>query len=183
MRTVSEINTLIDCGLGKIPCNLVLRNVNLVNVCSKEIYKTDIFIKGKRIVSIEPNAKLKAEKEIDCGGLYAVPGFIDGHMHYSSSMINPEAMAQAIIPKGTTTLCVDFMEFFYVTGGKVIDVMLENADRLPYRIAVEVPTRVPTAPGLETTGEIIGVEETKSHLAREATIALGEIVGQNFIPH
>ena len=53
--------------------------------------------------------------------------------------------------------------------------MLENADKLPYRIAIEVPTRVPTAPGLETTGEIIGVEETKSLLAREATIALGEV--------
>jgi adenine deaminase len=175
MRTVSEVNTLIDCGLGKIPCDLVLKNVKLVNVCSKEVYETDIYIKGKRIVSIEPDAKLTAEKEIDCGGLYAVPGFIDGHMHFSSSMINPEAMAQAVVPQGTTTLCVDFMEISNVTGGKVVDVMLENADKLPYRIAIEVPTRVPTAPGLETTGEIIGVEETKALLAREATIALGEI--------
>lgn len=175
MRTVQETNLLIDCGLGKIPCDLKLKNVKLVNVCSKEIYETDIFIKGKRIVSIEPDAKLEAEKEIVCEGLYAVPGFIDGHMHYSSSMINPEAMAQAIVPKGTTTLCVDFMEISNVTGGKVIDVMLENKDKLPYRIAIEVPTRVPTAPGLETTGEVIGVEETKRLLGMEATVALGEV--------
>ncbi|HHX94340.1 MAG TPA: adenine deaminase [Clostridia bacterium] len=175
MRTVPEINTLIDCGLGKIPCDLVLRNVKLVNVCSKEIYETDIYIKGKRIVSIEPGAKLTAEKEIDCGGLYALPGFIDGHMHYSSSMINPEAMAQAIVPQGTTTLCVDFMEISNVTGGEIIDVMLENADKLPYRIAIEVPTRVPTAPGLETTGKVIGVEETKKLLGLDATVALGEV--------
>ena len=175
MRTVQETNALIDCGLGKIPCDLKLKNVKLVNVCSKEIYETDIFIKGKRIVSIEPDAKLEAEKEIVCEGLYALPGFIDGHMHYSSSMINPEAMAQAIVPKGTTTLCVDFMEISNVTGGRVVDVMLENKDKLPYRIAIEVPTRVPTAPGMETTGEVIGVEETKALLAREATVALGEI--------
>ena len=175
MRTVPEINTLIDCGLGKIPCDLVLKNVKLVNVCSKEIYETDIYIKGKRIVSIEPGAKLTAEKEIDCGGLYALPGFIDGHMHYSSSMINPEAMAQAIVPQGTTTLCVDFMEISNVTGGEIIDVMLENADKLPYRIAIEVPTRVPTAPGLETTGKVIGVEETKKLLGLDATVALGEV--------
>ncbi|MGI6555607.1 MAG: adenine deaminase [Bacillota bacterium] len=175
MRTVPEINTLIDCGLGKVPCDLVLRNVKLVNVCSKEIYETDIYIKGKRIVSIDPEAKLIAEKEIDCGGLYAVPGFIDGHMHYSSSMINPEAMAQAIVPQGTTTLCVDFMEISNVTGGEIIDVMLENADKLPYRIAIEVPTRVPTAPGLETTGKVIGVEETKKLLGLDATVALGEV--------
>ncbi|NLO89466.1 MAG: adenine deaminase [Clostridia bacterium] len=175
MRTVSEINTLIDCGLGKVPCDLVLRNVKLVNVCSKEIYETDIYIKGKRIVSIEPNAKLTAEKEVDCSGLYALPGFIDGHVHYSSSMINPEAMAQVIVPQGTTTLVVDFMEIANVTGGKIIDVMLENADKLPYRIAIAVPTRVPTAPGLETTGNVIGVEETRELLSRFETVALGEM--------
>jgi adenine deaminase len=90
-------------------------------------------------------------------------------------MINPEAMAQAIVPQGTTTLCVDFMEISNVTGGEIIDVMLENADKLPYRIAIEVPTRVPTAPGLETTGKVIGVEETKKLLGLDATVALGEV--------
>ena len=175
MRTVSEIKTLVDCGLGKIPCDLVLKNVRLVNVCSKEIYETDIYIKGKRVVSIEPNAGLEADEEIDCGGMYALPGFIDGHMHYSSSMINPEAMAQVIVPQGTTTLCVDFMEISNVTGGRVIEVMLENAHELPYRIAIEVPTRVPTAPGLETTGGVIGVGETRKLLALGEAVALGEV--------
>ena len=173
MRTVQEINELIDCVRENL-CDLVLRNVKLVNV-AQEIYETDIYIKGKRIVSIEPEAKLTAEKEIDCNGLYALPGFIDGHMHYSSSMINPEAMAQVIVPQGTTTLCVDFMEISNVTGGEIIDVMLETADKLPYRIAIEVPTRVPTAPGLETTGKVIGVEETRKLLGLDETVALGEI--------
>ena len=27
MRTVSEVNILVYCGLGKVPCDLVLRNV------------------------------------------------------------------------------------------------------------------------------------------------------------
>ncbi len=175
MRTVKETNLLIDCGLGKIPCDVVLTNLKLVNVCSKEVYESKIYIKDKRIVSIDPDSKLVAEKEIDCKGLYAVPGFIDGHMHFSSSMINPEAMAQALVPQGTTTVCADFMEIANVTGAKVVDVMLENADKLPYRIAIEVPTRVPTAPGLETTGNIITVEETKELLSRDATITLGEM--------
>lgn len=175
MRTLEETNALIDCGLGKKPCDLVLKNLKLVNVCSREIEEAKIFIKGKRIVSIDPNAELKAKKEVDCGGMYAIPGLIDTHMHFSSSMINPEAMAQAIVPKGTTTLCADFMEIANVTGAPVVDVMLENADKLPYRIAIEVPTRVPTAPGLETTGHVISVEETRELLGREATISLGEI--------
>lgn len=175
-RTLEETNELIDCGLGKIPCDYVLTNLKLVNVCSREIVEDGkIFVKGKRIVSINPEAKLEALETIDCGGLYAMPGFIDCHMHFSSSMINPEAMAQAIIPQGTTCLCADFMEIANVTGAPVVDVMLENAHKLPYRIVIEVPTRVPTAPGLETTGNVISVEETLELLKRPSTITLGEI--------
>ena len=150
MRTVQETNMMIDAGLGKIPCDLVIKNVKLVNVYSQEVYETKIYIKGKRIISIDPDANLKADREVDGQGMYALPGFIDGHMHYSSSMINPEAMAQVIIPQGTTTMGVDLMEISNVAGKRVVDLLLENADRLPYRIATEVPTRVPTAPGLET---------------------------------
>ena len=175
-RSVEETNQLIDCGLGKEPCDVVLTNLKLVNVCSHEIIENGkIFIKGKRIVSIDPDAPLEALETVDCRGLYAMPGFIDTHMHFSSSMINPEAMAQAIVPQGTTTLCADFMEISNVTGAPVVDVMLENADALPYRIVVEVPTRVPTAPGLETTGNVISVEETRELLRRPETITLGEI--------
>lgn len=175
MRTVQETNMMIDAGLGKIPCDLVIKNVKLVNVYSQEIYETKIYIKGKRIVSIDPEADLVADKEIDGKGMYALPGFIDGHMHYSSSMINPEAMAQVIIPQGTTTMGVDLMEISNVGGKKVVDMLLENADKLPYRIATEVPTRVPTAPGLETTGKIIDVEETRELLGYPGVISLGEI--------
>lgn len=175
MRTVEETNTMIDAGLGKIPCDLVIKNVKLVNVYSQEIYETKIYIKGKRIVSIDPDSELKAEKEIDGKGMYALPGFIDGHMHYSSSMISPEAMAQVIVPQGTTTLGVDLMEISNVFGKPMVDLLLEGADNLPYRIATEVPTRVPTAPGLETTGEIINVEESRELLTREGVVSLGEI--------
>lgn len=176
-RTLEETNMMIDAGLGKTPSDLVIRNVKLVNVYSQEIYETNIYIKGKRIVSIDPEASsyLKAKEEIDAKGQYAMPGFIDGHMHYSSSMISPEAMAQVILPQGTTTLCVDLMEISNVGGKKVVDMFLEKADELPYRIATEVPTRVPTAPGLETTGKVISVEESRELLDYEGVITLGEI--------
>ncbi|MGO1469883.1 MAG: adenine deaminase [Tissierella sp.] len=175
MRTVQNTNELIDCGLGKITSDLVLKNIKLVNVYSKEIYESKIHIKNRRIVSTDPDANFTAKEEIDCKGLYALPGFIDGHMHYSSSMINPEAMAQVIVPKGTTTVCADFMEIANVIGSDAIDIMLEGANKLPYRIAIEVPTRVPTAPALETTGKVINVEETKKLLKCPETVSLGEV--------
>ena len=71
MRTVEEITTTIRTGLGEIPCDLKLKNVRLVNVFSREIYPTDIYVKGKRIVSIEPGIELQAEETIDCHGQFA----------------------------------------------------------------------------------------------------------------
>ena len=64
MRTFEEIKNTIETGLGMHPCDLKLSNVKLVNVFSGEIYDTNIYIKDKRIVSIDPDAKLEAKEEI-----------------------------------------------------------------------------------------------------------------------
>ena len=85
MRTLEEIKRTVETGLGRFPCELKLANVQLVNVFSGEIYPTDIYIQNKRVVSIEPGLTLEAEKNVDCGGAYAVPGFIDSHMHFEST--------------------------------------------------------------------------------------------------
>ena len=85
MRTLEEIKRTVETGLGRFPCDLKLANVQLVNVFSGEIYPTDIYIQNKRVVSIEPGLTLEAEKTVDCGGAYAVPGFIDSHMHFECS--------------------------------------------------------------------------------------------------
>lgn len=90
-------------------------------------------------------------------------------------MISPEAMAQVILRQGTTTLGVDLMEIANVFGKPIVELLLEGQKELPYRIATEVPTRVPTAPGLETTGAIINVEESKELLSKEGVISLGEM--------
>lgn len=104
MRTLEEIKRTVETGLGRFPCELKLANVQLVNVFSGEIYPTDIYIQNKRVVSIEPGLTLEAEKNVDCGGAYAVPGFIDSHMHFESTMLSPEALATVVVPQGTTTL-------------------------------------------------------------------------------
>ena len=98
MRTLEEIKRTVETGLGRFPCDLKLANVQLVNVFSGEIYPTDIYIQNKRVVSIEPGLTLEAEKNVDCGGAYAVPGFIDSHMHFVSTMLSPEALATVVVP-------------------------------------------------------------------------------------
>lgn len=175
MRTFEEIKTTVEAGLGRIPCDLKLENVQLVNVYSAEIYPTDIYIKDKRIVSIEPNIDLAAKEVIPCQGQYALPGLIDTHMHFESTLLSPEALAAVMVPQGTTTICVDLMEIANVAGAAGIKTMLQSMSRLPYRMLIEVSSRVPTAPGLETTGAVLGVAEVEEILNWEESCSLGEI--------
>ena len=175
MRTFEEIKNTIETGLGQHKCDLRLENVKLVNVFSGEIYKTSIHIKNKRIVSISPDAKLEAETVMDCGGKYAVPGLIDSHMHFESTMLSPEALASVVVPQGTTTLCADLMEIANVAGEAGLKAMLQSIDRLPYRMLIEVSSRVPTAPGMETTGAILGPKEVAEIMGWDESVSLGEL--------
>ena len=155
MRTLKETQELIACGLVEAVCDWKLENVMLVDVFSDEIFKTDIYIKGKRIVSIDPEANLKAINVKNCEGKYAVPGFIDAHMHFESTMLSPEALASVVVPCGTTTLLADLMEIANVAGEAGLRETLKSIETLPYRMLIEVSSRVPTAPGLETTGAVL----------------------------
>lgn len=174
-RTFEEIKTLVETGLGRRPCDRKLRNVRLVNVCSGEVYPTDIYIQGRRIVSIDPEARLEANEVIDCGGQYALPGLIDSHMHFESTMLSPEALANLVVPKGTTTLCADLMEIANVAGEEGLRAMLTCLERLPCRMLIEVSSRVPTAPGLETTGAELDAEAVSRILSWPESVALGEM--------
>lgn len=174
-RTFEEIKTLVETGLGRRPCDRKLRNVRLVNVCSGEVYPTDIYIQSRRIVSIDPEARLEANEVIDCGGQYALPGLIDSHMHFESTMLSPEALANLVVPMGTTTLCADLMEIANVAGEEGLRAMLTCLERLPCRMLIEVSSRVPTAPGLETTGAELDAEAVSRILSWPESVALGEM--------
>lgn len=175
MRTFEEIKDTIRAGLGEISCDLKLENVQLVNVWSCEIYKTNIYIRNGRVISIDPNANLEAKEIFDCGGQFAVPGFIDTHMHFETTMLSPEALASVVVPAGTTTLCADLMEIANVSGGDGLRAMLSSIDRLPYRMLIEVSSRVPTAPGLETNGAYMGAEEVAEIMDWKESVSLGEL--------
>lgn len=175
MRSKDEIIENIRVGLGEKECDLVLKNVKLINVYSSEILKTNIYIHNKRIVSIDPDTNLNSEKEIDCKDMYAYPGLIDSHMHFESTMLSPEALANLLVPFGVTSVFSDMMEIANVSGEKGIEEMLISSKNLPYHMFVEVSSCVPAAPGLETTGDIIDVNSMKRLMDKNESLSMGEI--------
>ena len=114
-------------------------------------------------------------RTVDCGGQYAVPGLIDTHMHFETTMLSPEALASVVVPAGSTTLCADLMEIANVAGAAGLKAMLTSMDRLPYRMLIEVSSRVPTAPGLETTGAYMGAQEVAEIMDWPEAVSLGEL--------
>ena len=173
--TAEILKEELQAAAGTRAADLVITNVNLVNVYTDEIYPAAISIYNGRIISIAETPPAHAKQVLDGQGSYALPGFIDTHVHIETTLLTPEALGEVIAPWGSTSLCVDAMEIANVAGIEGLLALVRDADQLPFRLFMEVPSRVPTAPGLETTGGVLDVEEVARLLAMEESVSLGEL--------
>ncbi|HIQ09368.1 MAG TPA: adenine deaminase [Anaerolineaceae bacterium] len=171
---------LIDVAMGRRPADLVIRNGRWVSVQSGEILPhTDIAVAQGRIAYIGPDAShaIGTETEVvDAGGMYLVPGLLDAHMHIESGMVTVTEFVRAVIPHGTTGMFVDPHEIANVFGLKGVRLMVDEARVQPIHVWVQVPSCVPSAPGVETSGGTITPEDVAEAMAWEGVIGLGEMM-------
>ena len=172
---LSEFKRELEAASGLREADLILENIRLVDVYTDGIRPASLTIYNGRIIAINPQQNHPAKKRIDGKNQFAVPGFIDTHIHIETTLLTPEALSEVIVPWGTTTLFVDAMEIANVAGIDGLLALIKDSDKLPFRIFLEVPSRVPTAPGLETAGAVLGVEEVKTLLQLDETLSLGEL--------
>jgi adenine deaminase len=165
----------IQAASGNIVADMHLTDVRILDVYTETVYPGSMVIKNGKIVAINPSWSVQAKQVFDGQGMLAVPGFMDAHVHIETTLLTPEALASVTVPWGTTTMFVDAMEIANVLGIKGLKALLNNTANLPFRIFMEVPSRVPTAPGLETTGGILGVEEVDQLMDDEMAVSLGEL--------
>jgi len=158
--------------------DLLLADVNVIDVISKRIYSGSVAIKNANIIGVgkvdhlvEPKTDIQ-----DFSGLYASPGFIDGHIHIESSMLTLTEFAKAAIPHGTTATVSDPHEIANVLGPKGFKLMLEEAKNLPLKAFFTVPSCVPSAPNLETSGSKLDAKEVKQLLKLDRIVGLGEVM-------
>jgi adenine deaminase len=165
----------LQAASGKIDADMHITNLRILDVYTETVYPGSIVIKNGKIVAINPSWIVQAEQVFDGRGMFAVPGFMDAHVHIETTLLTPEALASVIVPWGTTVMFVDAMEIANVLGIKGLRALLSNTANLPFRTFMEVPSRVPTAPGLETTGGVLGVGEVDELLDDEIAVSLGEL--------
>jgi len=166
------IKNLINVAAGRKKANLVIKNANIVNVLTEEIYKGDIAIFRDRIAGI---GNYEGTKELNANGLYAVPGLIDGHTHIEMSMLSITEFARIVVPKGTTSVVEDPHEIANVLGKDGIKVLLEEAKTTPLKVFCMIPSCVPSSP-LETSGAVIDAGEVKELLKIDGVIGLAEVM-------
>ena len=158
----------------------MIRNCGLVNVHSREILEgQDIAIANGRFAYCGSDAGHcigELTIVVEAEGLLAAPGLCDAHMHIESGMLTPARFAEAVIPHGTTTMFVDPHEIANVLGLKGVEAMNAEAVMQPVNIFMQMPSCVPSAPGLETPGAEIAPEDVAKAMSWENIVGLGEMM-------
>lgn len=171
---------LVDCTMGRIPADLVIRNGCWVCVQTGEMIPgTDIAILDERIAYVGADASHtigEGTQVLDAQGAYLCPGLLDGHMHVESGMLTVTEFVRAVAPRGTTGMFIDPHEIANVFGLEGVRLMVNEATGQPIHVFVQVPSCVPSAPGFETPGAKIGPEEVAEAMGWDGVIGLGEMM-------
>jgi adenine deaminase len=156
MMTAGELGQLVRVARGDAPAHLVLRNAQLVNVYSGEVYPTDVAIHNARIAAVGDG--YQAQEEIDLKGSYLAPGLIDAHVHIESSMVGVRQYAHAVVPRGVTSVVTDPHEITNVLGLDGIRYMFDQAKYGRLSMFVMVPSCVP-ATSMATAGALLEAKD------------------------
>lgn len=172
--------SLIDVAMGRQMADTVVRSGKWVNVYSGEIIPaTDIAIKHGRFAYVGPDAAHcigEKTKIIEANGRYLVPGLCDAHMHVESGMVTVTEFVRAVIPHGTTSMFIDPHEIGNVLGLDGVRLMHDEAENMPINVYVQMPSCVPSAPGLEHAGATLGVADVEEAMQWPNIIGLGEVM-------
>lgn len=172
---------LADVAQGRRPADTVIENVTLVNVNTAEIIPdTSIAISNGRIAYVGADASFSVGDDTavyDGDGMYAAPGFLDGHMHVESSMMGVSEYARAVVPHGTTGIYMDPHEICNVLGLRGVKLMAQDAKRVPLKAMITTPSCVPAVPGFEDTGSApLGPADIAETMTWDSVVGLGEMM-------
>ncbi len=173
MTDKAFLSRAIDQGRGAAPADLVIKNVGLLDIVYGGVTVTDIAICGDRIVGTYE--RYKGVREIDGAGLFAVPGFIDTHLHVESSLVTPLEFDRCVLPHGVTTAICDPHEIANVLGLEGIRYFLDCAETTVMDLRVQLSSCVP-ATTFETSGAELLAADLLPFAGHPKVIGLAEFM-------
>ena len=180
MRVKNNRKELIKAALGLVECDLAIKNAQLLNVFTGEVYPATVFVYDGAIAHVEyrnlEEGLDKVKNVVDAEGKYLIPGLIDAHMHVESSMLTPRNFAKVSIPSGTTTIVMDPHEIGNVYGVEGVKYMHDSGEGLPQRQFVDIPSCVPAVPECENAGAEFFAKEIEELAELKRVIGLAEVM-------
>ena len=180
MRVKNNRKELIKAALGLVECDLAIKNAQLLNVFTGEVYPATVFVYDGAIAHVEyrnlEEGLDKVKNVVDAEGKYLIPGLIDAHMHVESSMLTPRNFAKVSIPSGTTTIVMDPHEIGNVYGVEGVRYMHDSGEGLSQRQFVDIPSCVPAVPGCENAGAEFFAKEIEELAELKRVIGLAEVM-------
>lgn len=195
--TATEPSDLNDAALrdhavaaarGHEPFELLITGGMIFDAVTGETRTADIGIVGGLIASVHTGGHndgqcKNARTCINATGLIAIPGLIDTHMHIESSMVTPARYADAVLPRGVTTIVWDPHELGNVHGLSGVDWAIEACRPLDLRVILLAPSCVPSAPGLERGGADFTPDTMEQLLARAEIGGVAEVMNMHGVIH
>jgi len=143
--------------------------INIVDVVARRIYLCDIHVENGVITQMNDLGE-----ENDTYN-YALPGFVDAHVHIESSMISPAEFARLAVRWGTIATVSDPHEIANVLGVEGVELMLRSGNKVPFKFYFGVPSCVP-ATDFETSGARIDALDVERLLSRKEFLYLSEMM-------
>ena len=162
----------IKASSKQIPCDLVIKNITVIDVFQNSTFVSDVAIHGKYIVGL---GKYSGLNEIDGTGKYICPGLIDGHAHIESSLLTPREYYKTALLHGITSIIVDPHEIANVLGVEGINLMINLSKNIPLDFYFMLPSCVPATP-FENSGAILNSSDLKPLYNNEKVLGLAEIM-------
>ncbi len=169
---------LVEASRGDRILDLALRNVNLVNVFTCEVYPADVGVYEDRIALVSPAGahRLQARRTIEAAGKWLAPGFVDTHLHIESTMVTPPAYAAGVLPWGTTTSIIDPHEIGNVLGKEGVRYMIDSSANIHLSVFICIPSCVPAVEGAETAGASFTATDVVEMLQWPRVLGVAEVM-------
>lgn len=146
------------------------RIANLVDIEHRTIRAVRLVMGAGRIAAIEA-----LDRGEDVALPYALPGYVDAHIHIESSMLVPARFAPLAVVHGTVATVSDPHEIANVVGTAGVDFMIASGNQVPLKFYFGAPSCVPATP-FESAGAEIDAEAIAQLLGRDEIIYLAEMM-------
>ena len=162
----------IKAANKEIPCDLVIKNISVIDVFQCSSFICDVAIKNGFIVGL---GDYSGNIEVNGTGKFICPGLIDSHAHIESSMLTPNEYYKTALLHGVTSLIADPHEIANVLGQAGIKFMIDSAQNIPFDFYFMLPSCVPSTP-FENSGAVLTSSDLKDFYSNSKVLGLAEVM-------